>query len=414
MSGKPVCLALLVSTALIAGCAQPPHDEVGEADAEEEVTMSRGQKLAQEMLIVDTHIDVPYRFEKEEEDISVRTEGGDFDYPRAHAGGLNVAFMSIYVPASYQDAGGAKEFGDGLLDMVEGFASKWPDKFAVARSTADVERHKAEGLISMPLGMENGAPIEGDLDNLRHFAERGIRYITLTHSKNNHICDSSYETEKKWGGLSPFGREVVSEMNRLGVMVDVSHVSDDAFYQVLEVTQVPVIASHSSCRHFTPGFERNMDDEMIQALAENDGALQINFGSAFLTEEANTKSKESWDAAGKFQEEQGLEDGDPKIHEFMMEYRKQNPMQLADVGIVADHIDHVRGLVGIDHVGLGSDFDGVGPTLPDGLKDVSEFPNLIDTLLERGYTEEDIAKVMGGNLMRVWRAVEAAAETSAG
>jgi len=376
--------------------------------------MSRGQKLAQEMLIVDTHIDVPYRFEKEEEDISVRTEGGDFDYPRAHAGGLNVAFMSIYVPASYQDAGGAKEFGDGLLDMVEGFASKWPDKFAVARSTADVERHKAEGLISMPLGMENGAPIEGDLDNLRHFAERGIRYITLTHSKNNHICDSSYETEKKWGGLSPFGREVVSEMNRLGVMVDVSHVSDDAFYQVLEVTQVPVIASHSSCRHFTPGFERNMDDEMIQALAENDGALQINFGSAFLTEEANTKSKESWDAAGKFQEEQGLEDGDPKIHEFMMEYRKQNPMQLADVGIVADHIDHVRGLVGIDHVGLGSDFDGVGPTLPDGLKDVSEFPNLIDTLLERGYTEEDIAKVMGGNLMRVWRAVEAAAETSAG
>ncbi len=376
--------------------------------------MSRGNELAQEMLIVDTHIDVPYRFHDEVEDISARTEGGDFDYPRAAAGGLNAAFMSIYVPAKYQDEGGAKEFADELIDMVEGFESRWPDKFAVARSSADIERHKGQGLISLPLGMENGAPIEGDLDNLRHFAERGIRYITLTHSKNNHICDSSYEDEKKWGGLSPFGREVVAEMNRLGVMVDVSHVSDDAFYQVLEVTSVPVIASHSSCRHFTPGFERNMGDDMIVALAENGGVLQINFGSAFLTEQANKKSKESWAAADRYQEENGLEDGDPKIREFLLEYRRENPMQLADVGIVADHIDHVRDLVGIDHVGLGSDFDGVGPTLPEGLKDVSGFPNLVDTLLERGYSEDDIAKVMGGNLMRVWRAVESAAAPAAG
>ena len=293
--------------------------------------------------------------------------------------------------------------------MVEGFQERSPDKFAIARSVADLEAHFESGLISLPMGMENGASIEGSLETLRHFFDRGIGYITLTHSENNHICDSSYADDKEWNGLSPFGREVVAEMNRLGVMIDISHVSDDAFFQVIELTRAPVIASHSSCRGFTPGFERNMSDEMIERLAENGGVIFINFGSAFLTETANEKSAEKWAALAAYMEENELADDDPGSEEFLERYAVENPTELADVEDVADHIDHVVELVGVDHVGLGSDYDGVGPTTPTGLKDVSSYPNLIRVLLERGYADGQIEQILGGNLLRVWREVEGAA-----
>ncbi|MCP4204550.1 MAG: membrane dipeptidase [bacterium] len=372
----------------------------------------RAEELAREFLLVDTHIDVPYRLaEGGDEDISQRTEGGDFDHPRAIAGGLNVAFMSIYVPADFQESGGAKDHADSLIDMVEGFEKRWPDKFRVVRDTEAITGI-GDGVLGLALGMENGEPIEGDLDNLRHFYDRGIRYITLTHSENNHISDSSYAKEKKWDGLSPFGREVVSGMNRLGVMIDVSHLSDAAAEQVLELSAIPVIASHSSARKFTPGFERNMSDELIVKLAEHGGVIQINFGSTFLTEEANRIGLATWAAAETYAEENGLDSDGPEMEEWMKEYRKTNPMPLADLGDVVDHIEHVIEIAGIDHVGLGSDFDGVGPTLPEGLKDVSQFPNLIRALLERGHSEDDIRKICGENLMRVWRAVEAGAETA--
>ena len=399
-----VAIAVTVLVPLLFACA-PAADPVADDRPPEHAV-----ELAQRLLIVDTHIDVPYRLRNRYEDISQRTESGDFDYPRAKAGGLNAAFMSIYVPAEYQETGGAKEVADELIDMVEGFATQWPDKYAVARSTADVERHFAAGLVSLPMGMENGAPIEGDLENLRHFAARGIRYITLTHSQNNHISDSSYAEDRKWQGLSPFGREVVREMNRLGVMIDVSHVSDDAFYQALETTTQPVIASHSSCRHFTPGFERNMSDEMIVALAENGGVIQINFGSGFLTAAANEYSMAAWKAIGEYAEEHDLDSDDPRLEEFGRAYRRDHPFPLATLDDVVAHVQHVVDLVGVDHVGLGSDFDGVGPTLPVGLEDASTFPNLVAALLERGYDEADVAKILGGNLMRVWKAVEAGAD----
>ena len=263
------------------------------------------------------------------------------------------------------------------------------------------------------MGMENGAPVEDDLGNLEHFRERGIRYITLTHSENNQICDSSYAEEATWQGLSPFGLEVVAEMNRLGIMVDVSHVTDETFFQVLEHSTAPVIASHSSCRHFTPGWERNMDDDMIRALGEAGGVIQINFGSAFLTAESNERSLATWAAIEAFTEEQGLEDHSPEVEAFAEEYRRENPLTLADVTDVADHIDHVVALVGVDHVGIGSDFDGVGESTPTGLKDVSQYPNLIRELLDRGYSEADLAKILGLNTLRVWAEVErvAAAES---
>jgi membrane dipeptidase len=367
---------------------------------------TRSEQLAQEIVIVDTHVDVPYRLMDEMEDISVRTKEGDFDYPRAVAGGLDAPFMSIYVPASFQETGGAREYADQLIDLVESFSRDWPEKFAPAMTPSEVRDNMENGKISLPMGMENGAAVEDDLENLRHFHQRGIRYITLTHGENNQICDSSYAEEKEWGGLSPFGREVVAEMNRLGIMIDISHVTDETFYQVLELSKAPVIASHSSCRSYTPGWERNMDDEMIRLLGARGGVIHINFGSAFLTEESYLASEEMWEVVDEYLEENGLERESEEAKKFIEEYRTENPPVLADVTDVVRHIDHVVELAGIDHVGLGSDFDGVGGTTPTGLRDVSFYPNLIRELLDHGYSEEDIRKICGENTLRVWAEVE--------
>lgn len=371
--------------------------------------MTRGEKLAQELLIVDTHIDVPYRLENNQADISRATKEGDFDYPRAEKGGLDVAFMSIYVPAHLsQDE--ATPLADRLIDNMERIVTNAPDKFAIATSTADVLQQEKDGVISFALGMENGEPIAGDLDNLRHFHDRGIRYITLAHSKSNHISDSSYDPERRWDGLSPFGQKLVLEMNKLGIMVDVSHITDDAFEHVMQVSKVPVIASHSSARHFTPGFERNMSDEMIKALAENGGVIQINFGSSFIIQEARQWYDDLNAARETYRESSGTPEGDPSMNAFTAGYMAANPFPFADLDDVLDHIDHVVKLVGVDYVGLGSDFDGVGNTLPTGLKSAADYPNLVDGLLERGYSKGDIEKILGGNMMRVWREVEAYAE----
>lgn len=383
------------------GCTAPSGAPEGGDDPDPQ---ARALRLAHETLIVDTHVDVPYRLNKKMADISARTADGHFDYPRAKAGGLDAPFMSIYIPASYQEDGGAKELADELIDMVEKFETDWPEKFALARSPEDVRRNFALGIISLPMGMENGAPIE-DLESLRHFHERGIRYITLTHSENNKICDSSYAKEPTWHGLSPFGEQVVAEMNRLGIMIDISHVSDEAFYDVLALTRAPVIASHSSCRKFTPGFERNMDDDMIRALAENGGVIQINFGSAFLRQDAQQQSKEFWEAYDAYLEEHGLEDDDPKAQLFEDEYWKDRERIRGDLRDVVAQFDHVVSLAGVDHVGFGSDFDGV-QTLPLGLEDVSHYPDLIMALLEAGYTEDQIEKICSGNILRVWEQVE--------
>lgn len=396
-------VAFFIITLVAFYCAGPTRITQQKVDMERK---QRAEELARQLLIVDTHIDVPYRLQAKWEDISVRTSGGDFDYPRAQAGGLNAAFMSIYVPSVYEDSGGGRNLAEQLIQMVEKFTVDWPDKFALAYSTADVRRNFQRGILSLPMGMENGTPIEGKLENLQYFYKRGIRYITLTHAKANHICDSSFDPERRWQGISPFGVEVVKEMNRLGIMIDVSHVSDSAFYQILRVTKAPVIASHSSCRHFTPGWERNMSDDMIRMLAKNGGVIQINFGSSFLRDEVRRYHEETRNVLNKYYEEHKLLPTDTLAQEYAKQYREQHPPIYADVKDVVDHIDHVVQLVGVDYVGLGSDFDGVGDSLPTGLKDVSMYPNLIYELLDRGYSEEDIKKICGENLMRVWAQVE--------
>jgi membrane dipeptidase len=315
--------------------------------------------------------------------------------------------MSVFIPSSYQEDenGGAKTLAEELIDMINGIIAAHPDKFATALSPDDIEKNFRKGLISLPMGLENGAPLL-TLADIHYFYERGIRYVTLTHGKNNHICDSSYDKERKWKGLSPFGKEVIAEMNDMGMMIDVSHISDEAFYQVIELTKVPVIASHSSCRVFTPGWERNMDDDMIRALAKNGGVIQINFGSSFLDDKARRSREEHRDSIRILLKSMDLTEDDEEAKPVIEQYRNTHPALFADVETVADHIDHVVKLVGVEYVGLGSDYDGVGDSLPTGLKDVSDYPNLIYVLLKRGYSEGDIARICYENVFRVWRAVE--------
>jgi len=374
------------------------------AEAPVYTASEKAKAIAKDTIIVDGHIDVPYRVKDKWVDVTKATDDGDFDYPRAIEGGLNAPFMSIYVPASLDNSPESTQLAHLLIDSVEAIVARAPDKFAIAKSVSDVKSQFAKGIISLPMGMENGSPIQGDIDNLKAFYERGIRYITLAHSQSNHISDSSYDLRRQWKGLSPFGKTLVKEMNNIGIMLDISHVSDDAFYQVIELTQVPVIASHSSLRRFTPGFERNMNDDMIKALGKNGGVIMINFGSSFVTKEAGQWRTGLTQARKALVEAEG--EDSPKLENFEDSYRKKVPYPYSTLDEVLDHIDHVVKLIGIEHVGIGSDYDGVGDSLPIGLKDVASFPNLVQGLMDRDYSEADIEKILSGNVLRVWQTAE--------
>ena len=387
----------LIFICTIFGTAMPQS----EFQITDSLLFSKAKQLAQELIIVDTHIDLPGTLYNEWFDVSQLSDIGEFDYPRAIEGGLNAAFMSIYIPAELEESDASYERADSLINIVEKISKTFPTKFAIAISTEDVKKQFGKGIVSLPMGMENGSPINGSFKNLKHFYDRGIRYITLVHSKANHICDSSYDPNKKWNGLSPFGRLLIPEMNRLGIMVDISHVSDSAFYQAIEISKAPVIASHSSCRFFTPGFERNMNDEMIKKLAENGGVIQIAFGSYFISGDFNKKAIEM----ENYLAEHNIKDGSEEAKEYARNYKKEHTMDYGTVADVAEHIDHVVKLVGINHVGFGSDFNGVG-SLPKNLNDVSYLPHLICELLKKGYSEEDIEKICSGNILRVWEKVE--------
>ena len=372
----------------------------------------QADKLAHKFIITDGHVDFPYRLrsghftpDDAHADIPIESDGGNFDYVRAKKGGLDAPFMAIYVPSSYQsDLGLAKMFADSMIDMVHWIIDRHPDKFARGDTPAMIEANKKKGLISFPMGMENGAPVQ-TLEDVAYFYKRGIRYITLTHAKDNHICDSSYDTTRTWNGLSPFGVQMVREMNRVGMIIDVSHISDSSFYQVLRTSIAPVLATHSSCRAFTPGWERNMSDDMIKELAKKGGVIQINFGSSFLDSEINAIRDSNRVQLHRFLFQLHLSEDDPAAKKITERFMEDHPNPYATVEKVADHIDHVRNLVGIDYVGIGSDFDGVGDSLPTGLKDVSMYPNLLYALLKRGYTKEDIEKICYKNVWRVWNEI---------
>ncbi len=402
MRSFPVLFCILLAAMTILS-ARNPEVPPAPADPDDDALRARADSLAHALLIVDGHIDVPYRLDGFHENISEETFGGDFDYPKAVAGGLDAPFMSIYIPATYQQTGGAAEKADALIDMVEGFVEQWPDKFAHARSVADVRANFEAGRISLPMGMENGAPIGDDLARLQYFHERGIRYITLTHSRVNQLSDSSYDSIRVHNGLSDLGKEAVREMNRLGIIVDISHVSDEAFYDAMEITKAPALASHSSPRHFTPGWERNMGDAMIRRLAENGGVVMIVFGSTFLRTEYDAEGDSVRAAIEQELAAAGYEQGTEAYVRRFEAQRKAHP--IGSVEDIVAQINHVVALTSIDHVGLGSDFDGVF-ALPDGMQDASMYPNLIYLLLKEGYSDEDIRKILGENALRVWSDVE--------
>ena len=402
-------LALIVSAVvLLAGCSNPrPVDRMDDTELK-----AFADQLAHKYIIADGHVDLPGRLLDNKFNVStgnynvlIHTDSGEFDFERAMKGGLTAPFMSIYVGKEFQthkDFG--KERADSMINLVEQIANHLPDKFALAPMAKDVEANFKAGKISLPMGMENGAPIGKDLANVKYFHGRGIRYITLTHTQDNQICDSSGDTTHTSGGLSPFGRQVVEEMNKVGIMVDISHVDDSTFYQVMKLTKAPCIASHSSCRSFAPTAMRDMTDDMISALGKNGGVMLINFYNSFLDENTRNYSKR----IDSLLKANNIKESDPAAKQLVSGFRATHPAPVVDVKLVADHVEHAIALAGIDHVGFGSDFDGVGgaDNLPEGLKDVSQYPNLIYELLKRGHTEEDIQKLCSGNFLRVWKKVE--------
>ena len=365
------------------------------------------RKLAQDAVIVDTHIDAPELAMDEWHDLSQVTPEREFDYPRAREGGLDVAWMSIFTSHDADETGKAWTLANNQIDFVTSLAARHPDKFALLTSPKDVDRLREGGKVLLPMGMENGAPIGEDIKNVEFFYNRGIRYITLTHGGNNRISDSSYQRKGKWGGLSPFGEQVVKEMNRLGIIVDVSHLSDEAVRDVLKLTDVPVIASHSGMRHFTPTLQRNMSDDLAKEVAAHGGVIQISFGTVFLdAKQAKEFDERRWTAedmkaAGKSKE---------AIEAYVKQFAKDHPAPVLHTASVLDQIDHAVKLVGIDHVGIGSDFDGVSGELPVELKSVKDFPALVAGLQARGYKDADIRKILGGNMLRVWGEIEAKAQ----
>lgn len=373
----------------------------------------RAVKLAQDAVIVDTHIDAPSQLVKTWADLGVSAPDREFDYPRARAGGLEVAFMSIYTSGGQDAAGTAKQAAHAQIDAIEALLHRRPDKFAKLTSPRDVTRLRRGNRVLLALGMENGAPIVDDIKNVQVFFDRGVRYITLTHGTNNRISDSSYAIERQWDGLSPFGEQVVAEMNRLGMMVDVSHLSDAAVLDVLRVSRAPVIASHSGLRHFTPGFERNLSDELVRAIAAKGGVVQLVFGNAFIDPESAADTQAYFVAEAKFNAENNRRRaaGEPLLSadEFDADWDRAHPRRATDISQVLDQVDHAVRLVGINHVGIGSDFDGVSGNLPPQLKDADDYPNLVAGLQSRGYRNADIRKILGTNVLRVWTAVEAAA-----
>ena len=318
------------------------------------------------MFLLDSHCDTPGQILRGR-DMAVDNAGAHVDFPKLFRGGVDAAFFALYVPAELDEDSAYRHALD-LHDAVADVIAANSDKTALTLTREQAYENKANGLFSVFLGLENGSPIGRSLEKLEYFYNSGVRYMTLCHSADNEICDSCASSVKRWHGLSPFGREVVTRMNELGMLIDVSHISDEAFYDVLECSSKPVVATHSCCRTLAD-HPRNMTDDMIRALASRGGVIQINFYPVFLDD--SIKESDMYTAA------------------------------LPSYSRIADHIDHVVSLVGVDHVGIGSDFDGID-VAPQGLEDISMMPVLFDELRTRGYTERDLEKIASENFFNAF------------
>jgi membrane dipeptidase len=409
MTIKPFAI-LAVACSLAS--AQAPEKAAKGPDT---VVSARAQQIHNSALVIDTHADTPQRFLDEGFDIGSTdpNDKGHISLDKARRGNLGAEFFSIWVEPETNQGHFAKHTFD-LIDSVYEQAARHPDRMMMAFSTADIERAQREDKLAALMGIEGGHSIENDMRLLRDYYRLGVRYMTLSWSNTNEWADSSGDIDdpkvQHHNGLTDFGKQVVLEMNRLGMMVDISHVSDKTFWDTIATTRAPVIASHSSARELVDA-PRNMTDEMLRAVAKNGGVVQVNFFSGFVDENFRKAS----DAQAK--------DKAAAIQKYMDDMKAAGkPVSYIDIDVIdrewtakiprppfhdlIDHIDHIAKVAGIDHVGLGSDFDGVSGATPDGMDSAADLPKITEGLLERGYTERDIDKILGGNLMRVFREVE--------
>lgn len=369
---------------------------------------ARAAEIHARAILVDTHVDIPYRhFRDAEFDVGRRydPEKGHADFPRMKEGGLDAPFFSIYIPATRTGPAAVKEALE-LIDWSRRQVERNSDAAILALTAADIRRAHREGKLAVLLGMEGGHMIDDSLAMLRIYADLGVRYLTLTHGRNTNWADSSTD-EAKHNGLTNFGREVIRELNRRGVMVDVSHVADATFWHALETSRAPMIASHSSVRAIS-AHPRNMSDEMIRALGERGGVIQITFVDTFLSQElydAQEAVREERASRRAELDRQFPEDQQARREAYQqLEREVRARMPAVSWEKILDHIDHAVKLAGVDHVGLGSDFDGA--TMPVGMEDCTALPKITEGLLRRGYSAADIEKILGGNLLRVMEEVE--------
>lgn len=357
------------------------------APESEAVLRARAERVHRGSIVIDTHNDITSFITDEGFDMGARDTSGKIqtDIPRMKEGGLGAEFFSIYVASSYAKEGGSARRALEMIDGVYEQVRRHPESLEMAGTVADIRRIRRAGKIATLMGIEGGHAIEDSLAALRLFYRLGVRYMTLTHTNTNNWADSaggiSIAGEKRHNGLSDFGKEVVREMNRLGMMVDISHIGDKTFWDVIEITQSPVIASHSSARALT-NVPRNLSDEMLRAIAKNGGVVMVNFYNGFINTEY-------------------ARPGMPK---------PTRPAETATMDMLMQHFEHLIKVAGIDHVGIGSDFDGIEGLAPTGMEDVSKLPNITYELLKRGYSESDVRKVLGENLLRVMTRNEAVAK----
>lgn len=405
MRRSTLAAVLVVTAFVVAGQGN------ASAQTSKNLTPQRVQKVHDEALTVDTHCDTPMNILERGLDIGKRNSTGKVDLPRMKEGGLDVMFFAIFTgqekrtPANYEEV---FRLAHRMTDSTLAAVKRYPELAELALTSADAARIEKQGKRAIYLGMENGFPLGKEIGRVQEFYNKGIRYITLCHSRHNDICDSSSDQlPPEHNGLSPFGREVVMEMNRLGMIIDVSHISDKSFYDVVAISLAPVIASHSSVRAIAH-HDRNMSDDMIKALARNGGVIQICLLDEYIKDPdpSNPRFQLEREMRQKYEAVRDTLSDAGKV-QFRKEWtamREKYPKDLPTVADYVDHIDHVVRLAGIDHVGIGSDFDGGGGL--SGCNDVSEFPAITRELLARGYSEKEIRKIWGGNFFRVFRKVE--------
>lgn len=374
------------------------------------VMTPEAERIHQSAILIDGHNDMPWEIRKqgsrtfEKLDISQPQKTLQTDIPRLRQGGMGAQFWSVWVPADTAYSGTALTSTLEQIDLVHAMIDRYPDVFELALTVDDIRRIHAEGKIASLIGVEGGHCIENSLNVLRQLYRLGARYMTLTHSDTIDWADSGTD-EARHGGLTPFGEDVIAEMNRLGMMVDLSHVSEGTMKHVLRITTAPVIFSHSSAKAIADS-PRNVPDDVLRLVKENNGIVMVNFFSGFVVPEASAWYLE-W---LRRQKELQAQWKDPeKVRAELRRTMPREPMKRGTIHDVIDHIDHIVKVAGIDHVGLGSDYDGVS-RLPVQLEDVSCYPLITQALLDRGYSEEDIKKILGENLLRVMKEVEAAAQ----